>query len=591
MNTKHLKKSLSLSLISIAIASFLNACTVTSDSLQHISDQQAFDKLDLKNINYEQIDTLVTEDSKFNALILKTRYYIVKKDYDKALTLIKELKIAAKTPVQNDHLIILEASIAQQNKNSLFASQILNTVNKQTLENQVAIYYYQLLSKVNFSNYLQSKDPSLLVQAFNAKKELFNLVNDNDKILVLKQSIDLLKDVGPQDLSFAISRTNNEIDKGYLEYALIDQSKSPALREKLLKSWSDTYKDHPIKTYLINNQILDVNNNDVSEDGAVTKASSLYQLQDKDQVAVLLPLTGRFANNVGKVAKLGVLSAVQDRRANITVKFYDTNTLSMDEIVKELEANNTKFIIGPILQPEVDALANTNNKIPAIAFNTPKTKNKNIFYFDLGADYEGKTVAAKIFSQNHTNPVIIASNSEKAKQSIKGFSDVWLTTNNKIANICYFNTAVDARDVLSTCDITNADSVYIIGSAREASAVYEKLPKNLSTYVSDSSFEGLNNSGLEMSLNGAYITDMPYLLTDSPLKSALLKEMDKVKPQSQRIFAASYDAVNVAFNIKNIDSNSNDVLHGLSGDIELSNHLLHRSPMWLKIGAPNIGRF
>ena len=79
---------------------------------------------------------------------------------------------------------------------------------------------------------------------------------------------------------------------------------------------------------------------------------------------------------------------------------------------------------------------------------------------------------------------------------------------------------------------------------------------------------------------------MPWMLTDSPLKDSFMKSLPKANPQVQRVFAAAYDIVNFAYSIEKLSLDSEDVLHGLSGDISLGQDgLIESSPIWVKLGS------
>lgn len=86
---------------------------------------------------------------------------------------------------------------------------------------------------------------------------------------------------------------------------------------------------------------------------------------------------------------------------------------------------------------------------------------------------------------------------------------------------------------------------------------------------------------------GANLGDMPWLITESELKSAMLENIPKADVQVQRIFASSYDALGLALNLnKLLDPASHDVLHGLSGDVDVSsNGLIEAAPLWVKLGT------
>ena len=119
----------------------------------------------------------------------------------------------------------------------------------------------------------------------------------------------------------------------------------------------------------------------------------------------------------------------------------------------------------------------------------------------------------------------------------------------------------------------------------DAVTIKSNLPRNLPVYLTDKSYQGINNSAQELALKGAILGDMPWLLTDSELKNSFMQSLPKANSQVQRIFASAYDAVNFAFSIDELAQDKNDVMHGLSGDLSLTDKgLIEASPMWVQLG-------
>lgn len=97
---------------------------------------------------------------------------------------------------------------------------------------------------------------------------------------------------------------------------------------------------------------------------------------------------------------------------------------------------------------------------------------------------------------------------------------------------------------------------------------------------------GLNHSASEVALAGATLGDMPWLLTDSALKQDLMATLPKADSQVQRIFAAAYDSINLSFNLHKLSADKSDVLHGISGDLQLGKDgLIEMAPMWVKLST------
>ena len=150
---------------------------------------------------------------------------------------------------------------------------------------------------------------------------------------------------------------------------------------------------------------------------------------------------------------------------------------------------------------------------------------------------------------------------------------------------CTYQDPSFLRQSLKNCPFNEADSVYIHAPANDSVAIKAIIPSNLPVYLTNKSYIGVNNSAQELALKGSTLGDMPWLLTNSPLKESFMKSLPKANAQVQRIFAASYDSIGFAFNLEKLAKDSRDVMHGLSGDLSLTNKgLIETSPMWVKLG-------
>ncbi|SPT72042.1 Lipoprotein activator of PBP from the outer membrane A [Anaerobiospirillum thomasii] len=585
---KSYSKKFKLSIVALAMCASLSGCVSNlTEPEVSISTAKAFSQLN-PNENYVDLASRADEQSQFAALILKTRYYAVNNDLTAARQTIDELLTKAITPLQQDQIMIMQSLVYSLSGQYTKGLDTMDKVNTLSLPKQVAVYYYQLFSNLAISQYKQSKDNSYLIKGFNAQKDLYNFVDGTQKNSVLKKAVSILNMLDAQTLTELATTSDDMLEKGYYEYALINSSRTTNLKQQLFASWATTYADHPLTA--INSAPAAT---DSKEPVQMTQsASAVAPLADGKRVAVLVPLTGRFAKNVGEPAKLGVIAALQDREAKVYVDLYDTNIMSMQEIMAKLKTNGTSYIIGPVLKPEVEALVAASNSITTIAMNEPGTYNANMYYFDLGPDYEATNAAAKIFSDGYKKPLLITNNSSRAERVIEGFNRTFASTGNSLANTCRFNNQESAKADLGTCAYNQADSVYINASSREANVIKAMLPSKMPVYLSSESYDGLNNTGLEIALNGATIGQMPWLITDSQLKASATKNMPKADTLTLQIFAAAYDAINVAFNLDKLTSSKEDLLHGLTGDIIVGDkNLLERSLMWYKIGSDVKGRF
>lgn len=574
-----------VALISLGLALSLSACQSIYDATNvnqtTISANDAFAKLNMQNAFYYQtLPQSVGQDSLFNALILQTRYFINTNDLTSANANITNMQALAQSPLEQSELNTLKASFYFINNQLNASFDNLRLVNTQVLPTQALIYYYSLNAKVN-EKLLEKNNAELYYNnAYNSYKALLNLVSADFAHDIAAKALALISQKSPSELSLLLQNATDYNDKAFYQYALIEKSSNINAKEKLLSDFKDTFKGHILASF------DNISKTQATPNTQTTNTTIIEPLKNGDKVAVILPLSGRFAQGVGNVAKLGILAALQNSKSELNVVFYDSNSVDINTIVDQINNDGTKLILGPILKENVDKLINSNNKLPAIVFNTTKqTMPDNMLYFDLSPEFEGMSVAHKLLNDNRKQVVVISSPGQRANRTLNGLKEGIANSNIILTQCSYQNSASLTQD-LANCNLINPDAVYLNTSASDANLIKAMIATNKAVYMSDIGYSGVNNSGIEMSLKGALLGDMPWLLTESRLKQGFLENIGKANIQSQRIFAVSYDSITVALALAELQESDANTINGLSGDIHLQNKLIYTAPIWVELGTP-----
>ena len=591
MTVKSFKQRLKWSALAVALSLSLNACTsttsTTAPNASTVSTTQAFSSLELSTAQYQAMVQSADADSRFPAMVLLARSAIVAQDYVTAEATIAQMKAEAITPLQQDEALLIEGLMCMHQGKNTDALFILNRINTATLPTAVASFYYQVSSNVKNNLFRETHRVEQLLQATNDRIKLLNYVNPETQRTVALQIEQGLQQLPASELTVQLNQNSDPLLKGFIEFALLDSSQSQKVKQQLVRGWQSKYPEHPL-SFAAENLAAGIaaSSNLGAASGLDATSGQVVSLKEGDRLAVLLPLSGRFAASVGEPARLGILAALQDRNSNLKVTFYDTNRMTMEEIASALGQNGTNFIIGPILKPEVDALLSTNITLPAIVFNQPASPREQLYYYNLGPDYEGALAASKIYHDGHNSPVVIAPESTRGQRAINGFTQVWQQANTNGPITCRYADINSVQAALTTCPLNNADAIYINATASDVIKVRGVLPDNTPLYLTDRSYMGLNHSSGELALAGAFLGDMPWLLTDNALKKDLMATLPQADAQVQRIFASAYDSINLAFNLERLHQDRADVLHGISGDLQIgSNGIIEMAPMWVRLGA------
>ncbi len=545
-------------------------------------EPEAFGQLSHESSWYE--DQLSASDPAFNYdwQILLARSYASEGDTNRAFEVISQMRDNAITPLQGNEADIIEAQIRSNGGNNAAALRLLKSVNAMNLPKKASAYYYNLLGKVNTAvgNYADAGQSYL---------RLADSVNNENKKTAWNKALDVLGAADNKEILSAYRGAQDEIDRGFYEYALIQKSPSEGTKSRLMERFKAKYPSHPVHT--LNSSVAPVDQ--ATNTNTSTNAVAVPSTGNGDTIAVLLPLSGRYANSVGQPVRMGIENAYKDRGLNVNLKFYDTEAASINAIYQDLKAHNAKAIIGPIVKNEVDALLSLNPDVPVIALNEGQMKgNGNVFYLTLAPENDARNAVNKMGSDNISNPVVIAPQNEKGSRISKAFNSYWVHNYNQNTSVCYFTDVNSLEDTLRNC-ANNApqsfDGAYVYGTANEASIIreYGKMAGfNVPNYyVGAKSNSGVMNSSALSGIKGMQLGDQPWLLQDSTIKNQIISVLPKANGDTLRCFAIGYDAYNLTIHLGNMIKDRSEMVRGLSGDIHINNNgELERDLSWITIG-------
>lgn len=563
---------------------FFNACSMTSKGSTSIP--QPFAAIEHKSEWYE--NQLGESDPQYNFAwqILLARAYIIEGDIPRANQVIAQLKENAITPLQGNQTDIIHAQTYTRVKNYEKALDLLTTVNTTSLPNDTMSYYYNILGNTQ----------SALNQNIEAAFTYLNLaqyLDEQNKLTAYKKAYLSFKKATNAQLVKAFKANKESFYRGFIEYTLIEKNKSQNRKKVLFTKFLQKYPNHVVVDAAI--AVKNDENAVEQQNQTVSNSQESLTVKDNDTIAILLPLTGKYAQIIGEPTKMGLLNAYKDRGYSLNLKFYDTNANTIAQIYEQLKADNAKVIIGPIIKNEVEALLMLKPSIPVIALNEASQQNKidNVYYLTLNPENDSHNVVDKMVEDNITNPLIITAKTQKGARISDAFNHYWFNKTSTNASVCYFTDVNSLLNTLKSCynqsNRDNAfDGVFIYGTANEASIIREfsKQATNNSHiyYLTGKSNNGIINTSAMNSIKGMKIADQPWLFKDSETKQQILEILPKANGDTLRCFAIGYDSFNVALHLNNLISNQHEI-QGLSGYISIDeNKNLKRKLEWNVVG-------
>jgi len=481
---------------------------------------------------------------------------------------------------------------------------------------QWQVRYYQSLSDAYAAshNYLEAARQRIALDDLidNAQQ----LEQNNSKIWASIEQINI------DYLKQSINQFNSRRVNGWLDIVLINKQwgGQPDQLFKQLSLWEKRYPLHPARQY--QQQIF-------------TKIAATKPINAK-QIAVLLPLSGRFAS-FGKMVHDGIIAAhYQQPEASQApvLKFYDT-AQSLSGLVSYQKAieDGADFILGPLDKKAIDdILAQDSLASPILFLNSIKhapDRHKMVFQFDLSIEDEAIQAAHRAWEKGYRKAVALVSDDKRGERATEAFKNYFeqlggelidvqkysikKTKGRKqfsgdVKNLLRVNSSLERKQKLEQILGRNiefemrrrqdAEFIFMIAKPADARRIKPFInfyfALDLPVISTSRVYSGKPNAQLDNDLNGIEFSDIPLYISQQPDIIVARKTLEKIEPKvlknnNGRLFSLGFDAYQIIPKITKLKAFPEYRWYGLSGEIGIDQQgFVHRYLTWAKFqkGVP-----
>ena len=466
------------------------------------------------------------------------------------------------------------------------------------------------------------ESPLHRARIFETRAQSYNALQDPDNELVariqLEQQIaepvviersheQIWQMLSTQSLSTLRGMTTNvrsDVYQGWIELALAYSSDGTdtAKRSEALGGWQERFSDHPANASFLA-RLYEPN-----EFGGFTVAGDSI-----NQIAVLLPLSGRSTATVAAAIRDGMVAAYEQSRSRQLVpslRFYDVgeNAAFARTAYQNAINDGADAVIGPLRKQAVSAIVTQRSiPVPTITLNTVDTQTaraetSNVIQFGLSPEDEAQAAASRAVALSLTNAVVFQSDDSRGDREARAFQDTMFQYGADVVHVAVLEkdkydyseeikdalkiTASDQRfRALSSVlgerlffepSIRNdVDVVFLAITSEQARAVRPQLDffhasgvtRIGTSRVAATDDDQKNNRDL----NSIYYPEAPWILRESmkndPLRQDILKNFDNANGIYAKLYALGADAYRVMTNLDAISQGQR--LEGYTGDLEL----------------------
>ncbi|WP_220743832.1 penicillin-binding protein activator [Shewanella colwelliana] len=420
-------------------------------------------------------------------------------------------------------------------------------------------------------------------------------------------------------LSFSQDRSN-PIFSGWLQLAYIAKHYAidPQILVQHLGNWQHDNPSHP---------------------GAVKLPTDLERALNAKpykpkNIAVLLPLTGQRAA-IASTVKEGIISSyLANPDDSVSVNFYDS-AQGADIAYKQAVEAGADFVIGPLLQSEVESLLALEKQQPSVTPTdvTPipqlflnhvdgVTPSKDRFFFALSPTDEAIDAAQKLFNDGIEQPLILASDDNIGRRMAEAFNEKWLSLTKKAAEIHYYNRGdemkvtvqkslgvIDSKERIARIKALlgdkieadfrsrrDIDAIYMIASSQDLPLLKPFIDVNFSVfaepvplYTTSRSRVESNSRSVAQELNNLTISDIPWLLQPNQETSQVAALWPTWNNSQKRLYIMGYDALELVSKLAQMRALPGYQYTGRSGLLSVSpDGTINRQLSWGRYQRGNL---
>lgn len=340
----------------------------------------------------------------------------------------------------------------------------------------------------------------------------------------------------------------------------------------VLNSWQQRYPNHSA-VYALPSELQRLVN---------------FQQTQLTSVALLLPLSGE-QKVLGEIIKKGFDDAKGKETA--FVKVYDTNKVSIAELVSQAKAENIHTLVGPLFKSRVDEMMlQADGSMNILALNaTPNARNiPGLCYYGLSPEAEARSGAERLFNDNFEQAIVIAPQGDFGQRSAEAFTQRWRQLTRRDADVRYYYQPTEAVANLINVKLSNKTGIYLLGNANQLMELKQAFAQS-----SLSEFDGLYtssrsnspNNGLDfrLAMQGVKFSEIP-LLSDSESESYRMANYLAERDFSlMRLYAMGADAWLIVNKFNEFSQIPGYKVSGLTGILSAGKNCnIEREMTWLQ---------
>jgi outer membrane PBP1 activator LpoA protein len=357
-------------------------------------------------------------------------------------------------------------------------------------------------------------------------------------------------------------------------------------------------------------------------------------------IAVLLPLTGRYQSQGEAIRDGLVYGYLQGIPSDTKITFYDTASEGAIKAFEQATLDQTDFIIGPLLKGNIETILSQGAlTVPLLALNQADITSPDplLFQFPLAPEDEAAQTAQRIWDDGHRYPLLLLPKGGFGERISDAFTQRWhailasqgiaidddnqqsieqrffkdrktmqklieqaLGVSESQARIRHMKSLLGNSIEVEPRSRRDLDAIYLIATPIDArllkpfvDVTVSPFANPLPIYASSRSHELGVTTSQNRELAGVMFSEIPMLLPETEQQSQLQAQSNKLWPTrraaEQRLFALGMDAYQIIPLLAQMRAFPGYSFDGLTGQLKISDEgQVHRELNWAKITSNGV---
>jgi hypothetical protein len=370
-----------------------------------------------------------------------------------------------------------------------------------------------------------------------------------------------------------IEQSPGDIFSGWVALSLLVNTTPQGYLQAALNNWQLRFPNHPANQDIIPTLLVPPTN------------QILAQSQPLKQVALLLPLSGKFGDWAEAIKNGFITAAEADNLANRPqINIHDVNSRNILESYDKVVKAGAEFVVGPLEKQDLEMLADRKKPqlpVPTLGLNHLETSitTGNLYQFSLSPEDEAQVVAIRAASDGHRSALVFVPEGDWGKRLLTAFQTEWEKRGGKIVREQSYGNNFEGAVGELRQNLNQGDMLFLVAFPPLARQILPLLnadsAQRLPIYSTSHIYAGIPDPERDKNLNGVKFVDMPWILVPDSKAQQLHSLLQAGWPNEKieklsRLHALGVDAYELLSRLRSLNSQTSFQWPGQTGHLSLS---------------------